>query len=71
MKLIPWLLAASAASSPLHADVLFSEYVEGSSFNKALEIANYGDSSVDLSGYEVRLFSNGANPRAKRLAGRR
>lgn len=50
------LIVASAAS----ADLFFSEYVEGSSFNKALEIYNATGAAVDLSNYEIRLYSNGA-----------
>jgi len=38
--------------------LIFSEYVEGSSFNKALELANTTDSTLDLSGYQVLLYSN-------------
>ena len=41
-------------------DLFFSEYIEGSSNNKALEIYNGTGSSVDLSDYEVRLYSNGS-----------
>jgi uncharacterized protein len=41
------------------ATLIFSEYVEGSSFNKALEIYNTGTTAVDLSGYVVKLYSNG------------
>jgi len=40
-------------------NLFFSEYVEGSSNNKALEIFNGTGAPVDLSGYRVRLASNG------------
>lgn len=43
------------ANSPL----IFSEYVEGGSFNKALEIANTSAGDIALSGYSVALYSNG------------
>ena len=39
--------------------LFFSEYVEGSGFNKALEIANFTGSDVDLSTYSVRRDGNG------------
>ncbi|MCA0132205.1 endonuclease [Winogradskyella alexanderae] len=42
-------------------DLFFSEYVEGSGTNKALEIANFTGSSVNLSDYTLKLGSNG-NP---------
>lgn len=41
------------------ADLIFSEYIEGSSNNKALEIYNAGDASLDLGHYVVELYSNG------------
>ena len=41
-------------------DLFFSEYAEGSSNNKALEIYNPTAASIDLSNYTVKLFSNGA-----------
>jgi|TARA_B110000967_G_scaffold73750_1_gene76252 hypothetical protein len=42
-------------SSPL----FFSEYAEGSSYNKYLEIYNGSDSEVDLANYEIWKISNG------------
>lgn len=42
------------------ADLFFSEYLEGSSFNKALEIFNGTGAPVDLSDYKVELYSNGS-----------
>lgn len=41
-------------------DLFFSEYIEGSSNNKALEIFNGTGASVNLSGYKVELYANGA-----------
>ncbi|HNX36878.1 MAG TPA: chitobiase/beta-hexosaminidase C-terminal domain-containing protein [Candidatus Cloacimonadota bacterium] len=40
-------------------DLFFSEYVEGSSNNKAIEIFNGTGAAVDLSQYTVKLASNG------------
>jgi hypothetical protein len=40
-------------------DLFFSEYAEGSSNHKYYEIYNPTGNSVDLSDYEVHLFSNG------------
>lgn len=53
-------MSADAWSMPGTATLIFSEYVEGSSNNKALEIANVGTASVDLSACTVRLYANGA-----------
>ncbi|MBT9560330.1 MAG: lamin tail domain-containing protein [Myxococcales bacterium] len=41
------------------ADLFFSEYVEGSSQSKALEVANFTGKDVDLSDYEIALGPNG------------
>ncbi len=40
-------------------DLFFSEYVEGSGNNKAIEIANYTGNSVSLSAYQILIYSNG------------
>ncbi|MDP6685162.1 MAG: lamin tail domain-containing protein, partial [Candidatus Marinimicrobia bacterium] len=42
-------------------DLFFSEYIEGSSYNKALEIYNPTDSPVDLSQYQLWQISNGGD----------
>lgn len=43
-------------------DLFISEYIEGSSFNKAIEIYNGTGSAVDLTagGYSLELYSNGS-----------
>ncbi|WP_158250378.1 endonuclease [Aquimarina sp. I32.4] len=40
--------------------LFFSEYVEGSSNNKTLEIANFTGASINLSGYTVKKQTNGS-----------
>jgi predicted extracellular nuclease len=52
--------AMAATAAPTSADLYFSEYVEGSSYNKALEIFNGTGSTVDLSAYEVAVYFNGS-----------
>jgi predicted extracellular nuclease len=47
-------------TSVTQADVIFSEYIEGSGYNKALELYNSGSESVDLSEYTIELYSNGS-----------
>ena len=54
-----------AAASPTRAavtELFFSEYIEGSSNNKALEIYNGTGGAVDLAagGYNVQMFFNGS-----------
>ena len=41
-------------------DLFISEYVEGSGFEKYIEIFNPTASAVNLSNYQLRLYSNGA-----------
>lgn len=56
-SLLP-LAAAPAISAT--TDLFFSEYVEGSSNNKAIEIYNGTGTTVDLSTYTVEIYNNGA-----------
>jgi uncharacterized protein len=53
---LPTMQSAQAAANEL----FFSEYIEGSSNNKALEIYNGTGASVNLAGYSVQMFFNGA-----------
>ena len=48
---------ASAAAS----DLFFSEYIEGSAENKALEIYNGTGTPVNLASYRIDLYNNGNN----------
>ena len=57
---ILFVLSAGLFSQSSVAELFISEYVEGSSFNKAIEIYNPGTETVDLSAYELQLFNNGA-----------
>ena len=41
------------------SELFFSEYVEGSSNNKAVEIYNPTDVPIDLSSYSIERYSNG------------
>src|SRR5690606_7703647 len=48
--------------------VFVSEYVEGSSFNKAIEIYNGSGAELDLSTFTLELYSNGAAAASQALA---
>ncbi len=61
------LCIASALSGVAHADIILSQYVEGGSYNKAIEIANTGDSAVTLTGYELAKSSNGGGSWGSKL----
>ena len=43
------------------SELFFSEYVEGSSNNKALEIYNPTQDAIDLSNYKIERYSNGSS----------
>lgn len=53
------VLFSSAQTTP--TDLFFSEYVEGSGNNKALEIYNPTDHNIDLNNYYVARYSNGSS----------
>lgn len=48
-------------ASAVTTDLFISEYIEGSSFNKAIEIYNGTGAPVDLSQYSLILYSNGSS----------
>lgn len=49
-------------------EVLISEYVEGSSYNKGIEIANITAATVDLSAYSLKKQTNGTGSWSAPLA---
>ncbi|WP_299797580.1 extracellular exonuclease ExeM [uncultured Shewanella sp.] len=53
------LAIAVAVPAVANADILISEYVEGSGYSKAVEIYNSGSAAVDLSGYSLVYYSKG------------
>ena len=50
------------------SDLFFSEYVEGSGNNKALEVYNPTNATVNLSGYSIVRYSNGQTTANDQLA---
>lgn len=57
--------SAQPAEAALPADLFFSEYIEGGSFNKAIEIYNGTGMPIDLSDYQLELYSNGDSSTTK------
>ncbi|WP_378080138.1 ExeM/NucH family extracellular endonuclease [Aeromonas bestiarum] len=53
------LAVGLALSGQAQAQLLISEYLEGSSNNKAVELSNLGATPVDLSQYRLALYANG------------
>jgi endonuclease I len=58
----------SSGTGGTATDLLFSEYIEGSGNNKALEIANNTGSSVSLATYTIKKQTNGAGAWSTGLA---
>lgn len=61
-------VTTNSSGSGTATDLLFSEYIEGSGNNKALEIANNTGSSVSLSAYSIKKQTNGAGSWSTGLA---
>ncbi|MEZ9234613.1 ExeM/NucH family extracellular endonuclease [Shewanella sp. 10N.286.52.A9] len=54
------LLSCTAITSASFADdLIISEYIEGSSNNKAIELYNPTESDIDLTGYQLQFYFNG------------
>ncbi len=61
-SMVPFLAPLSTAYAAGPTELFFSEYIEGSSNNKALEIYNGTGAAVDLSAgeYNIQQYSNGS-----------
>lgn len=64
-------LGAFSYSSVAQAQLMFSQYVDGSSNKKGLEIYNPDGTTVNLADYEIQQFNNGGTAKtvAFRLQG--
>ncbi len=60
-KITPLALVLASLSAPASADLIISEYIEGSSNNKAIELYNNADTELSLEGYTLGLYSNGSS----------
>ncbi|WP_419955367.1 chitobiase/beta-hexosaminidase C-terminal domain-containing protein [Neobacillus niacini] len=56
---LPSFQPKPAIAATVASDLFISEYIEGSSNNKAIEIYNGTGKSVDLKNYVVELYANG------------
>ena len=65
--LLPALPAVVSAETTKPSDLIISEYIEGSSFNKAIEIYNGTGQAIDLSNYTLELYANGATSTTAKL----
>ncbi|SDM36939.1 hypothetical protein SAMN05518871_10155 [Psychrobacillus sp. OK028] len=60
-------LPTKAVAATNASDLIISEYIEGSSFNKAIELYNGTGTDVDLSAYSLVLYANGATASTVKL----
>jgi len=51
----------AAGSGPCASELIISEYIEGSSNNKYLEIYNGTGNTVNMDDYDIRIYSNGSS----------
>lgn len=54
--------------NPFASDLFISEYVEGSSNNKYIEIANFTGATINLSTYSIAVYNNGSSTASTTLA---
>ena len=56
------------STSVYSSELFISEYVEGSSLNKALELYNPTSESIDLSNYQLKIYFNGRTSVGKTIS---
>ncbi|WP_413364806.1 endonuclease [Lysinibacillus sp. 3P01SB] len=60
---VPAVPAVTVSAAGTAQDLIISEYIEGSSFNKAIELYNGTGTTIDLGQYKLELYGNeGATP---------
>lgn len=57
-------LALLGCSFPSYAQLMFSQYIDGSANRKGLEIYNPDGSAVNLADYEIQQFTNGSTTKS-------
>ena len=60
-KITPLALVLAGLSAPASANLIISEYVEGSGYNKAIELYNTSSSDISLGDYTLQRYSNGSS----------
>lgn len=60
-KFLTACVLLGGCSFPVYAEIMFSQYIDGASNQKGLEIYNPDGKTVDLSAYSILQYSNGAS----------
>jgi predicted extracellular nuclease len=60
LPLFAFMVLSSLMAQSQCTDLFISEYVEGSNNNKALELYNPTNATIDLSAYQLKRYSNGS-----------
>lgn len=61
LKSATLLVLTLLSSSQTNAQIIISEYLEGTSNNKCIELFNTTASDINLSGYSLRRYTNGSS----------
>ena len=61
MTKLPLIAAAIMCTLPAYSQIIISETTEGRGQNKAIELTNIGQESINLEQYTLRIAHNGAN----------
>ncbi|WP_404341893.1 ExeM/NucH family extracellular endonuclease [Pseudoalteromonas mariniglutinosa] len=67
-KLTPLAFVIASLSPPAAAELIISEYIEGSSYNKAIELYNTDSNAISLDGLTLTVYSNGNTAPSNRIA---
>ena len=59
--MLRFVLFSLIFSFTVQGQILFSEYAEGSSYNKYIEIYNYSNETINLDDYILKSFTNGSS----------
>ena len=60
-------IVACGLTANANAQLIISEYVEGSSYNKAIELYNTSANAIDLSNYQLKYYFNGNTTSGKTI----
>lgn len=67
LSLVAPTIPQQVHAETLATDLIISEYIEGSSFNKAIELYNGTGATVDLSEYSLEMHTNGVATAANKV----